>query len=127
MTAPQTLTVAVKADASHAITQLQKVKALLAEVGGGVKPGYRTTEFWATAVAPIVLALLTFVFHRDFSGYVQAAALAAAGVSTAAYAIGRAHLKRPTTVANLLYDAHHLAPIVGEAVDTAGQVEQAAP
>jgi hypothetical protein len=89
--------------------------------------GYKTTEFWATTVAPIVLTALTFLYHRDFSGYVQAAAIIATGVSTAAYAISRAHLKRPTSVANVFFDVQALVPTIKQAIADALTARAAVP
>lgn len=89
--------------------------------------GYKTTEFWFTTVAPVLLTAATFIWHRDFSGYVQAAALAATGISTAAYAISRAHLKRPTSVASVVFDVHALLPAVKQAVEDALTVRKNLP
>jgi hypothetical protein len=90
-----------------------------------VRRGPFTTEFWASTVAPIVLTAATFIWHRDFSGYVQAAALLATGLSVAAYAISRAHLKRPTSVANVVFDVQALIPAVKQAVEDALRVRGA--
>jgi hypothetical protein len=91
-----------------------------------VKPGWKTTELYAT-LAPIVLTALTFAFHRDFSGYVQAAGLAVSGLAAAAYAISRAHLKRPVDLATLLFDVKALLPIGKEAAAVAATVKAATP
>ena len=75
--------------------------------------GYKTSELYAV-LAPIVLTALTLVFHRDFSGYVQAAGIVGSGLAAGAYAIGRAHLKRPTDLASAWYDLQALAPVAQE-------------
>lgn len=79
------------------------------------KSGLKTTEFWTTAVAPTLVAIGTLVFHKDLSGYVPAVAAAAAAVSTAVYSLGRAHLKKPNTLPDVVYDLKQLLPI-GEQV-----------
>jgi hypothetical protein len=89
--------------------------------------GFKTTEFWATTVAPVVLTALTFLYHRDFSGYVQAAAITATGVSTAAYAISRAHLKRPSSLGAVVFDVQALLPAVKQAVADALAAHAALP
>lgn len=58
-----------------------------------IKPGYLTTEFYVT-LAGFVLPLCTFIWHRDFSGYVQTVAQAAAAIASVAYIISRAVVKR---------------------------------
>lgn len=89
--------------------------------------GLYTTEFWLSTVAPVVLTACTFIFHRDFSGYVQAAAIAATGISVAAYAISRAHLKRPTSIASVVFDVQALVPAVKQAVEDALKAKRALP
>lgn len=65
--------------------------------------GVKTSELYVT-LTPMILTALTFVFHKDFSGYVQAAGVAVSGISAAVYALSRAHLKRPVDLASALYD-----------------------
>lgn len=126
MTATPSITVRVNAEGAAAALQ-QVADAVSAINAPPPKGGLRTTEFWATAVAPMLLALATFIWHRDFSGYVQAAALAAAGISTAIYSLGRAHLKRPVDLKSVLYDLHALTPIGREVASTVEQVGAALP
>lgn len=81
-----------------------------------IKPGYKTTEFM-TVLGPLVLTTLTLIFHRDFSGYVQAAGIAVSGIAAAAYAISRAHLKRPVDAATALYDLAALLQVLKDFED----------
>ena len=90
------------------------------------KPGYRTTELYAT-LTPVVLTALTMVFHRDFSGYVQAAGIAVSGIAAAAYAVSRAHLKRPVDLASALFDLRALLLVAGDVGAAAKAAQAAAP
>lgn len=56
------------------------------------KPGFLTTEFWAT-LATLLMPVAILVFHRDFSDQVQTIATAAAGIATAVYTLSRALAK----------------------------------
>ena len=89
-----------------------------------VKPGYRTSELYAV-LAPLVVTVLTMIFHRDFSGYVQAAGIVVSGIAAAAYAVSRAHLKRPVDLASLLWDVKALLPVGRDAAAVIGQVKAA--
>lgn len=121
-----TTTVAIKADPTQALSAITKVKDALAGLQAP-KAGYKTTEFWVTTVAPIVLTVLTFLFHRDFSAYVPAVALVATCISTAAYAISRAHLKRPVNLASLLFDVEALTPLIKQIVEAVITTHKAVP
>lgn len=66
---------------------------------GTLKPGYLTTEFWAT-ILTLLLPVLTLIFHKDFSGQTQAFAAAAAGVATAVYSLSRSFAKSGQAKAN---------------------------
>lgn len=121
-------TIQITADTSQAVAALKKVgEAVAAIQAPKPKAGLRTSEFWATSVVPALLAVATLVWHRDFSGYVQAAALVAAGVSSAVYAVGRAHLKRPVDLRSILYDLHALVPLGAEVASEVAQVKDALP
>ena len=91
-----------------------------------VKPGYRTSELYAV-LAPLVVTVLTMIFHRDFSGYVQAAGIVVSGVAAAAYAVSRAHLKRPVDLASALFDLRALLPVAGDVGAAAKAAQAAAP
>lgn len=90
------------------------------------KIGLKTSELYVT-LAPAVLTVMTLIFHRDFSGYVQAAALVATGLSAAAYAVSRAHLKRPVDLASALYDLRALLPVGKDAAAVVAEVKAATP
>lgn len=77
-----------------------------------IKPGILTSELWLTVLTHVAW-VIAFVFHRDFSSYVPAAAVGAAAVATLVYAIGRAHLKLPRTKADVILDEQRLAPVLG--------------
>lgn len=94
----------VTADPAQALEALSKVKAAVDTIhAASVKTGYRTTEFWLVLLSYLATAG-TYLFHQDFSGYVQLGATVASGVATAVYALVRAHLKRPVTLGALAYD-----------------------
>lgn len=62
------------------------------------KPGFLTTEFWATIIAH-VLALVTLVHPGTDTGtWTQPLAVVAAGLATAFYSLSRAHVKRASLV-----------------------------
>ncbi len=90
MTSP-TVTVAVKADTSQAVSEVEK---LIEALGGLMDPktGYRTTEFWVTVLTHVAW-VVAVVFHRDLSNYVPAAAVLAAAIATAVYSVSRGQVK----------------------------------
>lgn len=58
------------------------------------KPGYATTEFWATIIVH-VLALIALVHPGiDTGTWTQPLAVIAAGLGTAFYSLSRAHVKK---------------------------------
>lgn len=59
------------------------------------KPGYTTTEFWIVVLTH-VSALITLVFHQDFSGAVQGSAVVLAALVGGIYSIARSHVKATT-------------------------------
>jgi hypothetical protein len=92
-----------------------------------IKSGWKTSEFWVATLGSQGLAVAALVFHRDLSGYVPAAALAAAGIAAAVYAAGRAHLKRPVDLPSVVFDVEALVPILKKAVEAALAAHQALP
>ena len=92
-----------------------------------IKQGTRTTEFWLSTVVPALLAVATLVFHRDFSAYVPAVAIAVSAISAAAYAVSRANLKKPVDLASLLFDVKALLPVAKAAEQAAVEVRKVVP
>lgn len=58
-----------------------------------VKPGYTTTEFWVTLLTVVASVVGVYDPTLHLSGYVQTAAVVAAGVSTIVYTFLRSGLK----------------------------------
>lgn len=57
------------------------------------KPGWATSEFWATLLTQIVALIAFFDPSLNAGQWVQPLSVVAAGLATAVYAYGRAHLK----------------------------------
>ena len=59
-----------------------------------MKPGYKTTEFWMTALAAVVGLLMTSEMFIDDSVWAKGLGLVAAGLASAGYAVSRGMAKR---------------------------------
>jgi hypothetical protein len=62
-----------------------------------LRPGWATSEFYVTAFSAVA-TLATLIWHKDFSGYVQAAALLASGIAGGWYSHSRTTLKKVASV-----------------------------
>lgn len=125
MAATPNVTVNVTADASQALAELKKATEAAVQLRAAaqpyIKPGYRTSEFAGAVVVPALLTLATLIWHKDFSGYVQAAMAGVMAFTSAAYALGRAHLKKPVDLSSLVWDLKQLIPIGTEVVQDVQQ------
>lgn len=122
MTSPTKITtLTVTADVSQAVQAIRQVRDAARTLGP--RRGLLTSEFWVTILStPTLLTLLNTVFHGDFSSRVQQVALIITAALSLGYALTRAHLKRPFSVAAATYDARQLLAV---AQSTAPAVEQA--
>ena len=59
-----------------------------------MKPGYKTTEFWMTALAALVGLLMTSNLFAIESVWAKGLGLVAAGLASAGYAVSRGMAKR---------------------------------
>lgn len=59
-----------------------------------VKPGWKTTEFWATAAVSIIGLLMTSGVIQSGSSWDKAIGLAAAALASMGYSASRATVKR---------------------------------
>lgn len=59
-----------------------------------MKPGYKTTEFWMTALAAMVGLLMTSGLFLGDSVWTKGLGLVAAGLASAGYAVSRGMAKR---------------------------------
>jgi hypothetical protein len=59
-----------------------------------MKPGYKTTEFWMTALAAAVGLLMTSDLFVADSIWAKGLGLVAAGLASAGYAVSRGMAKR---------------------------------
>jgi hypothetical protein len=79
------------------------------------KPGWQTSEFYVTSFTAC-MPIVTAIFHRDFTGQIQALATVAAGVATASYSVARSHSKAGATKAKATVRA---ACVVNHAISEA--------